>query len=66
MEIIERPNKVYKCNRCGSKLKITRPSDLHYGYLGYISGVFGMGKSIYGYYIQCPCCLNKVIVEYDD
>lgn len=66
MEIIKRPDKIYGCNRCGAKLKITKLGDLKYGYLGISTGIFGSLNSIYGHYLECPYCLNKVIVDYDN
>lgn len=66
MEIIKKPDKIYECNRCGAKLKITKLGDLKYGYLGInYSGIFGF-NGIYGHYLECPYCLNKVIVDYDN
>lgn len=65
MEVIEKSNKVFVCERCGSKLRINKPYDLKYGYLDYIPGFLGTGKFVYGHYLICPTCLNKVIVEYD-
>ena len=66
MEIINKPDKIYVCNRCGAKLKITKPGDLKSGYLGISYGIFGSVNSIYGHYLECPYCLNKVIVDYDN
>lgn len=60
MELIEKPSRIFTCKRCGCKLKITKADDIHYDKVKVKNG-----KTIYGHYMQCPICANKVIVDID-
>ena len=60
MELVEKPSKIYSCRRCGCKLKIDMPEDIHYDIIKKKDR-----KSIYGYYIKCPICAKKIVVEVD-
>ena len=60
MELIEKPSRLFTCRRCGSKLKISKPEDIQYGFIKNKDN-----KEVFGWFIQCPICTKKIIVEID-
>lgn len=65
MEIIKQGDKTYKCNICGTEMRINKISDLRHGIVGRYDGLF-FSEAIYGDYILCPRCGNKIVISIDD
>lgn len=60
MELIEKPSRLFTCRRCGSKLKISKPEDIQYDSIKKKDN-----KEVFGWFIVCPICKKRIIVETD-
>lgn len=65
MEIVKDSNKIYKCPICGCEVKITKISDVHYGFIRFEDTGLFFKKELNGSYLICPKCCNKIIISID-
>lgn len=63
MEIVKDSDKIYKCKKCGCEMKITGPSDIHYGFVGFDDSGFFFKNPLDGEYLICPKCCNKIVLK---
>ena len=63
MEIIKYGDKTHKCKRCECEVKITKSSDIHYGFVGFDDTGFFFKEALNGEYLICPQCGNKIVLN---
>ena len=66
MEIIEEGKKVYECEDCGCKFKLTSDKEIRRGNWKYVDKGFLFADYRKTYYdsVKCPQCGNEVIIKW--
>lgn len=66
MKIVQTPDKIYGCDKCGAKITLDKNDNIHYGIVG-SEDLFlpGLTKYVYGHYVYCPFCAEKIIINKD-
>lgn len=64
MKIVQTPDKIYSCDRCGAKITLDKNDNIYYGVVG-SEDLFlpGLTKTVWGHYVYCPFCGDKIIIN---
>lgn len=66
MKVLQTPNKIYECNRCGAKITLDKSDHIYYGGIGTVDLFLpGLTRTVWSHYVYCPFCGDKIIINKD-